>query len=308
MSLEVLQESIARTHLKKADPEVYRLFGLLSQLLKYAHDARNEAAVEVLACYFLRFEWDSSDELEKEMIVIQIESSYFLADILLERSSSSSPSPSSSAYHVDSRALGIQLPETTEEMLRIKRFVLSSLQLGMSLSLSLQDATLALNGLVFFFNLHIHIFRLQLANIAIEEYHNSLPFNLTVIEKVKTLSISTEQECDGCDILKAYLLEAYANSLESKGKLAAALEAVQKAVSDTSFFYYHRKRLVEVFTSLTLKSSLLPKAKPLLEPPKHDHVILTTVSFLTWIELLLSNNKEGVQTHLQKAIAQVPFL
>ena len=306
MSLEVLQESIARTHLKKADPEVYRLFGLLSQLLKYAHDARNEAAVEVLACYFLRFEWDSSDELEKEMIVIQIESSYFLADILLERSSS--PPPSSSVYHVDSRALGIQLPETTEEMLRIKGLVLSSLQLGMSLSLSLQDAILAFNGLVFFFNLHIHIFRLQLANIAIEEYHNSLPFNLTVIEKVKTLSISAEQECDGSDILKAHLLEAYANSLESKGKLAAAFEVVQKAVSDTSCFYYHRKRLVEVFTSLTLKSSLLPKAKPLLEPPKHDHVILTTVSFLTWIELLISNNKESVQIHLQKAIAQVPFL
>lgn len=121
----------------------------------------------------------------------------------------------------------------SEETRALKRMVVLFLEKGASQAVSVKDMYAVQNGIIFFWNLHVHIFRHNLFKYALDELPKFIISAIAASDALIALSATTPAGASGAaesfdHRLRQSLLETQAAFFESKGMYAEAIEAANK--------------------------------------------------------------------------------
>ena len=147
---------------------------------------------------------------------------------------------------------------------------------------------IVLSGVIYFWNLHIHIFRKNYHKIALTEVFDFLKM---AYDLLNTFAIS-KSIVDGSspsvdDKLLLCITEALAIFYEQTDQLPLALETVNKGLSQSTSSAYLRKKLSELVSRYSATSAAAPAAKgskPAADTLKTDNPFLTALGLLSQIE------------------------
>lgn len=247
--------------------------------------ARNDSSSIVQKCllYVLSQTWDYSDPMIRTYIVQQVDAMCMLAESVVDRMNcievtdddwievrdrkgmrpplSSEEEAAMDASNtrddldIDPRALGIKgeltnRPDETDAMMHIKTIVLLALTKALLLGAALEDAIAVQNVLIYFWNMHLHIFRGNLYALAMQEVHDFLHAAAEALDKLSKSATRTAAPVD--EKLRLMILEAHAMSLVASDSLQNAIEVTAKACAISRCPAYHRKRCAELLCRLQL--------------------------------------------------------
>lgn len=214
-----------------------------------------------------------------------------------------------------------------------KKMAIQALEYALSLALSRKDAFSTHNVLIFFWNLHLHVFRRNLYPLILEDVFRFLRTAVQSFDVQSLFSFPNIKEC--CDLrLLCNYIEALSGVYESKKMMAEAVDTVTKGVnlvfptaaSASCTATYFKKSLAETAARLTIQNAIAgvvvnpdPKAKgknagaaTATEPPVFaENNWLTCFASLTVAEFLfpsdVKNNalnvpKDACLAALEKAV------
>ena len=146
---------------------------------------------------------------------------------------------------LDPRALGVELKYATDEMKTSKIMVADCLLAGTKIALSAKDEYGFQNAAIYFWNLHIHIFRKSL-------YQELLPEALEVLKLICSCMESFKASNGAYLVdekLRVFYIEALATLHQQKGDLSQAVDVVNKASANGT--PYIRRKLCELAGKLS---------------------------------------------------------
>jgi hypothetical protein len=124
------------------------------------------------------------------------------------------------------------VPQVNEETRALKRMVVTFLQQGVAQAVTVKDLYALQNGIIYFWNLHVHIFRHELYSRAIPELVGFLTSAVTAIDALVGAGATGGVQAPGAELfdhrLRLSLLETLAAYYESKNMLTEAIEAATK--------------------------------------------------------------------------------
>lgn len=135
------------------------------------------------------------------------------------------------------------LAQVNEETRALKRMVVQFLEKGLTQAVSVRDTYALQNGIIFFWNLHVHIFRHNLFKSALDELPKFIATAIAaadgLIAQQAAAAVTADAGGGGTSIavepfdhrLRLSLLETQAAFFESKGMLTEAIEAANKGAT-----------------------------------------------------------------------------
>ena len=298
---------------------------IMASIARFAHAARNTNALQFSAAYVLSSSWNTADDFMREIIDAQIEMHFLLADSLVDQlakielsddtidqiereemelvEQNGNPAEADGPLVPDPRTLGLTSKYATDDMLNRKKLVITFLQKGMTLALAVKDQWGAQNAIIYFWNLHLHIFRKKQYSIAMNEVFDFVQASCKVIDDF--VASGVKSEVGAIDFaLRLSLVEALSSFFDVQGQGQLAIDTALKGCSGGSV--YIRKRLCEHTSALVSKlgaaNAGAKGAKP-VEPPKYDDPFLNVFGTLAQCELPDSIVPKDQQTLLSdKAI------
>jgi hypothetical protein len=209
---------------------------------------------------------------------------------------------------IEPRCLGVVSPFASTDMQTIKGLIIRSLGEALKLALRVKDDYSVQNGIVFFWNLHLHVFRRHLAAFAMPQLLEFLKLAHTTLIAAKTAAVAAaaEKKVVGFYVPKApeidfrlcvAICEAYsaviaAVSKDIPGAVDIAIKGCSQEQGGASAFV--RRRLCEHAASLSMPPPAAAadagaKAAPAKgggagEPPKFDHPFLNIFGTLVFAE------------------------
>lgn len=298
-----------------------RRTSIMFTIVQLSHASRDVNLLLHAASYVLSTRWNPTDELVRGLIDLQIATCNFLADGLLEKLSqipqleldqdaNKSVDETKQAQQHDPRSLGIISSLATEEMITLKSLVVRSLFVGASLGKSVADPYAMQNAIIYFWNMHIHIFRKQLYQDVSHEVLNFLKFAVQMLDAIQPpkpiKGLPTEVVVD--DRLLVAVSEGLIDIYEAKNDLTLAIEVATKAANGKGSEYMRRK-LCERLSMLTIKASTAGLAggkggkSGAGDPAKFDSVLLNVYACIAQAECQITSSKEAGATLVAKAIA-----
>lgn len=217
---------------------VQRRHRLLVFLMKEAHRLEDVNIVQRCAFLLLQTRWNVTESFAEEFFDDQVEAACLLAESFSLRIQNAVRGSQKKAFDTSkiktaeksqeedenanegSAALGIR--KGSEEVVWMKRLVLRALEAALTLARSRQDAYLVSNVLIFFWNLHLHIFRSQRYDETLDQLFNTLQISCQAAEEM----IGYVEASACCDLrLFVSLFDALSSYYEAQGNLEKALEA-----------------------------------------------------------------------------------
>jgi hypothetical protein len=275
--------------------DVQRRVFILASVAQIAHSQRNVQVTQWAAQRVLREMWDPSDPFVRPLLDRQVDMHFLLADCLVERLAGLWIEPEQEDAFAareeaaaegevvpNPRTLGVQSEFASEDIATAKRLVCLALQKAVEVCLSTEDQYGLQNAVIYFWNLHLPLFRNRLYGFVTDEVEAFLKASLETMqrieEKAKTPSVSSPGALDGK--LKANIVEAVGLVSEAKGNVPAALEVVNKGAADTAISVYARRKLSELAGRLAVTQAPGKSS----EPPKLDHPVLAVYHLLAQSE------------------------
>ena len=299
---------------------------IMASIARFAHAARNTNALQHAASYVLSALWNTADDFMREIIDTQIEMHFLLADSLVDQlakielsddtidmiereemeliEQNGNPTESDGPLVPDPRTLGLTSKFATDDMLNRKKLAIAFLQKGMTLALAVKDQWGAQNAIIYFWNLHLHVFRKKQYSIAMNEVFEFVQSSCKVIDDFIASGIKSEVgSIDSA--LRLSLVEALSSFYDVQGQGQLAIDVATKGCASGPV--YIRKRLCEHTSALVSKvgaaNAGAKGAKP-VEAPKYDDPFLNVFGTLAQCELPDSVVPRDQQTVLSdKAIA-----
>jgi len=283
---------------------------IMAQLAQLALGLKNIAALQHACRFVLSHRLDPADPFMRPSLDRQIDAHFLLAESLVEQLSGLwlddereklflQDQDASEEELLDPRSLGTASKYATDDMQRTKRLVLLSLQRGMELAAALKDEYGVQNGVIYFWNLHLHLFRNGLFAQALPELVEFLSKAMAALAALPSASASPATLASSTnplaptaldDRLRLQLVEGLSGLHEAQGNFPQAIEASLKAAAGPGSAYL-RKRVVEQVSRQTLSSVAAGAAaggkggaKP-VELPKFDQPFLLVFSALAQAEL-----------------------
>ena len=226
---------------------IQKRIAIMSTIARLAHVHRHYQIVQASATFVMKYTWDPTDKDIRDFLFTQTDMCYLLADSLVERLSGLWISAEQEEIwereideggsDLDPRALGVRHNFATEEMNSVKALLANCLLVGIKLALLVQDEYGYQNGAIYFWNLHIHVFRRGL-------YNDLLPEAFEMLELVSASMETFKNNLGGYLIdekLRACYIEASALACQQNGDSAKANDILNKAT--TSGTPYIRSRL-----------------------------------------------------------------
>lgn len=216
---------------------VQRRHRLLVFLMKEAHRLEDVNIVQRCAFLLLQTRWNVMESFAEEFFDDQVEAACLLAESFSLRIQIAARESQKKAFEATKvktaeksqeedeeakegyAALGIR--KGSEEVVWMKRLVLRALEAALVLARSRRDAYLVSNVLIFFWNLHLHIFRSQRYSETLDQLFNTLQIACQAAEEM--IGFAEASVC--CDLrLFVSLFDALSSYYESQGNLEKALE------------------------------------------------------------------------------------
>lgn len=202
---------------------------------------------------------------------------------------------------IEPRCLGVISPFASEAMQRIKALVIKSTTEALKIALRIKDDYSIQNGIVFFWNHHLHVFRRDLVNAAMPEMLDFLKLAHTTLLTAsgglrvphKSYYVPPPPEIDYR--LSVAICEAYSVLTASLSHdISLAIDIAHKGCSKEQGgpSAYTRRRLCEHACRLAIPSTAAqdiggkaaPKATGLTEPLKFDDPFLNVFGALVFAE------------------------
>ena len=277
---------------------------IMANIAQIAHGQRNVEIMEKASRYVLSFTWDAKDSFVRQLIDRQIDMHFILADSFVERLADLWIEPEQedklalaeegleegSPDIPDPRVLGINSEYCTSEMNECKRLIILSLTKGIELSSSVTDQWGVQNGIIYFWNLHLPVFRNNLFKLASDDLFSFLVKALELMAALASSaptadSIGKPSQIDGR--LKASLIAGLAKLHEAREELPQGIDIASKGALDTSMSVYDRRQLCEISYRLANVQSAGGGGKggKAPDPPKYDHPLLNVYALLAQLEL-----------------------
>lgn len=268
---------------------------ILASIAQIAHSQRNVKVIQWAAQHVLKCVWDPADPFMKHLIDRQVDMHFLLADCLVERLAelwidaeqedafaAKEEAAEEGEVVPNPRTLGVQSEFASQDIMTAKRLVCLALQKAVQVCLSTEDQYGLQNAVIYFWNLHLSLFRSKLYGFVTDEVEAFLKMSLDTMtkieEKAKAPSVASPGALDGK--LKANIMEAVGLVSEAKGNVPAALEVVNKGAADASISVYARRKLSELAGRL----SVMQAPGKSNEPPKLDHPVLSVYHLLAQSE------------------------
>jgi hypothetical protein len=287
---------------------------IMFALVQLGHSLTHVEVLQQAACFLLGLSWDPADPLLFGLVDQQVQTHYLLADSILQRVircpyKKPFKMPASemvggtiidadvdSAQSADPRSLGLNSDVASPEMMRLKQLVVTAIDRGVRLAVAFKDSIGVQNGLIYFWNLHLHIFRSSvLCAAAMDEVFEFLKAAVAVIETARALVPATADPAMLFDDrIRISYLETLAGFLESRGQLSQALEVATKGSSSTTAVEYTRRKICEMTSRLGLLNATSAGAAGTkggaknaggADPPKFDNPLLNVFANLAQAEL-----------------------
>ena len=313
---------------------------IMTSILRHAMQHNQLPIMQKAACYILSFRWNPEDVHMSNFITTQIEIFYLLCDSFVKKLSNmwmpkeqemlwlremeeatgssqaqlqAEGAESAPLPPPDPRTLGLSSKYATDEMNIIKGLVNTALNRGIQLATLIKDDFGVQNGVIYFWNLHIHIFRnKELYSLMGKDTADFLFFIVKLMETYCISAARKDKKDEGDkaptnfsalqldEKLRCSILESVALLHESQQNYPSALEVAMKGcasaagsgtVSDptggslntsSSMDIYNRRKLVELASTL---SSTNGNASKLGDPPKFEHPILNVYACIVQAEL-----------------------
>lgn len=282
---------------------IQKRFSIFSSISKTALLLKNIPILFHSAKYLLSFKWDPADIFMKSLLDVQVDEYYLLADAMVEAISKlipitanqeESPAASSLKDLPDPRALGVKSDFATPEIIILKELTIQCILKGITLSLALKDEYGVQNGIIYFWNLHAHIFRNNYYPFVMPQLFEAMK---KIFEVMESFVSSNGSKVILDEKLKSCLIDGLANLYAAEKLFPQAIDVAMKGCVGGSI--YSRRRLCELAvrfgvlaTSTNATSAAAPgggggkaqQPKP-IEPPKFDHVLLTVFGLLAQIDM-----------------------
>jgi hypothetical protein len=272
---------------------------IFATIAQVAHGQRNVRVTQWAAREVLQQAWDPSDPFLRHLIDRQVDMHFLLADCLVERLADMwiDPSQEDALAAAEEKAateggaeiipgprvLGTVSEFASEEIKHAKSLVCLSLQRAVELCQATEDQYGLQNAVIYFWNLHLPLFRQKLYASATDEVEAFLKLSLDTMqkleEKAEKPSVVSPGKLDGR--LKANLVEAVVLVAEARQAIPAGLEVANKFAADISISVYSRRKLSE----LSGRLAVLQAPGKSLEAPKLDHPLLSVYHLLAQSEL-----------------------
>jgi len=285
----------ARTNVKYTvfKSSLQKALSILATIIKMAHTHRNFIIIQKLSTIILSFAWDENDVQIREFLFTQSDVCFILADSLVERLSKLNLSSeqeenkerdTEEESQQDPRVLGVLSKYATDDMNMIKKLITKSIQVGVNISLSIKDEYGYQNGAIYFWNLHMHVFRK-------DKYHKILPETSDLLKNIYD-ALESFKTSNGAYIidekLRVFYIEAISLYYSRTGQIQLAFDTVSKA--STNGTPYLRRKLCELIgyfaasSSIAGNNSAAAKGSKPIEPMKFDDPFLNVLCTLAQIE------------------------
>eukprot|EP01038_Epipyxis_sp_PR26KG_P014672 gene14672-19710_t len=336
---------------------------ILHDLVQTAHLVKNSLVLQQAACVILSYTWDSTNPLFASLIDQQINCYYLLADSLVERIASMPASTTALAgkianddlsinstnilqgdiddvldslseqekQRIDARSLGINSIDATPDMIMLKQLVLLSLKQGTTLAVAMKDIYAIQNGIIYFWNLHLFIFRNNYLAEIMDECVEFLKLAVQIFDQYPPVAFNIDKiEIDVMDDKLRYsIIDAMVDVYTQKDMLPVAIELCNKSITSLTSAYvheYYRKKTCEKWIRILINQQLSAAANTIggkaappkggvapgvyLELPKIDNIFLTVYSLLTQAEIYIldnnyNNNREQLNQFINSKIIAV---
>jgi hypothetical protein len=234
---------------------IFKRITIMVAIAKLAHAIKEVNILQNAASYVLSFTWDYQDKFLYNLIDDQILLHNLLADSLLERMTRipailqdiprGKENSIASSDLIDSRCLGLKSDNSSEDVNMIKRLIIACLERGMMLSMNVKSIVGIQNAMIYFWNMHLHIFRnrqyMQISDEAIE----FLKLAISLFDQIKALSpTSSDTRTNFDERLKVSYFEALCEYYEFTQQIPLAIEFATKGCYSTGSEYV-RKKLCE---------------------------------------------------------------
>ena len=305
--------------------------GLMSLLAQLALGLHNLPVLVNAVKYVLGRRLDPLDAFMRPLIDRQIDCHFLLANALIEKIAGMWIDPEQEKLYeqdldarqaadpeiLDPRLLGIVSKYSQGGLHDLKRVVILALRKGIELSVTIKDEYGVQNGVIYFWNLHLHVFRNELFAHAMPEVLDFLTFAVKGIDALPSSNTSpaglasttnplAPSAIDGR--LKLSLLEGLSSLHAAQGAYPQAIEISTKA-SMCAESAYIRKRAAELVSKQVLLAAAAGApagakgAAKSAELPKFDSPFLLVYSALAQAELPASAlPPDQVQPLLDKAL------
>lgn len=244
VSVQTLNEMFLPTYATLQSQFTYthqRYFNILANLARIAFSVQDADILAQAYCRMSRFTYTVTDVFAYEFIDQQIEIACKFAESMLWRLQSLGKTSQSTLFqaNVEAFALGIQVvvPDSlvtlkidTTEIAMCKTLAIQALDRALSLALARKDAYNVHNVLIYFWNLHVHVFRRQLYPLLLEECFAFLKTAVNTAESL--LSFPGAKDC--CDVrLWCNYYESLSMAYENRTLMNEALDIATKGTNVT---------------------------------------------------------------------------
>jgi len=283
-------------HFTVYTPLIHLHYKIMYSIATLGHLLGNVNIVQNAAKFLLQHFWDPSDFFLRDLVNMQIHVRYLVSDNIPLRIKSNvfdvrlrDDSDLVEVPEVDLRCLGYNCSEANEDIRALKRMVVQFLEQGVSQAVSVGDAIAAQNGVTFFFNLHVQIFRHNLYAHVIPEVFTFLVNAVAAFETLVLSSKATSRlQID--ERLRLTVVEVLAGLYESRDMMSEAIEVINRAVpissnkALTADSEYSRKKVCELLSRLMQKRSIETGGKSGQEVQNYNSNFLTIFSTIAQAE------------------------
>ena len=288
----------------------------MAQVSKMVANLKKKSAMPTLQAatmYCLSIIWDPSDAHMHSLITTQAELHYSLVDSLVESlnelwiddevADSYEVACNDNEDTFDPRALGLKSPFENSSITEIKALIITCLQKGMELAMLIKDFYTVQNAIVYFWNLHLHIFRNNLYEFGTEEFSTFVDKAVEIMDVISSDPSSTSATIgEGANMklivderLRISLSEARAGLAVAGGDFSKGIDLATKAglaLRDAAGpaptpCIYNRKSPAELATKYTVMGARAGAGgKGGGDAPKFDHPLLNVFAMLRQAEML----------------------
>ena len=288
----------------------------MSQVSKMIAKLKKKSVMPTLqasSIYCLSIVWDPSDEHMHSLITTQSELHYGLVDSLVESLNELwIDDEVADDYEVacnededtfDPRALGLKSQFENAAITEIKALIITCLQKGMELAMLIKDFHTVQNAIVYFWNLHLHIFRKNLYEFGTYEFSEFVDKAVEIMDIMSsdpsatsaTIGEGANKKLVVDERLRLSLSEARAGLAVSSGDFPKGIDIATKAglaLRDATGpaptpCIYNRKSPAELATKYTVMAARAGAGgKGGGEAPKFDNPLLNSFAILKQAEML----------------------
>jgi hypothetical protein len=296
---------------------------IMCAVAKIAQDQRNLPILQHAARYVLSSVWDKSDPFFTNLIEKQVEMHFLLADSFVEQLAKLKISDDKKQEMIRDEedllekngflmvgldvnedgpliqsplALGLISKYASDEINDLKKYIVLCISKGLQLSHLINDQYGVQNAIIYFWNLHIHIFRKKLYSQSTDEIFEFVRICCDAIESF-VVANNTSDKLD--ERLRISLFEALSVFYEINDESTKAVEIAMKGCVGGSSF--ERKRICE-HTSRLISKNPVPVGKGGAGDGNFNDPFLNVFSALTQAELLsIETSKDQVISLVGKA-------